>query len=378
MSTTRTILFAGGGSGGHIFPNMAILERLREKRIAIAPHFLVSDRPLDAQIVRRQGLPFTIVPAEPVGLRPDRLLKFYWSFRRSEEVVRDVIRRTGASGLVATGGFVSGPAVTAAQKARVPVALVNLDAVPGRANKFIASKATEVFSVYPTPMLNRAQTIGLPLRRAALAAASGVSPEKARWELGLRPDLNTLLVFAGSQGGSSINKMMIEMCSRTASRKALSDPNWQVLHLSGFAEKEQVQQAYDKAGVHARVEPFCNAMGFAWASASMAIARAGAGTVGEAWANAVPTVFLPYPFHKDEHQRFNAEPLVNAGAAMMFRDHVDPVENVTQLAGPVSSLMGNALQREKMREALLATRPQDGAETVALWLTMAMGIKGRL
>ena len=375
MSTTRTILFAGGGSGGHIFPNMAILERLREKRIAIAPHFLVSDRPLDSQIVRRQGLPFTIVPAEPVGLRPDRLAKFYLSFRQSEKVVREVIARTGASGMVATGGFVSGPAVTAAQKARVPVALVNLDAVPGRANKFIASKATEVFSVYPTPLLSRAQTIGLPLRRSVMA--EGIAPDKARWELGLRPELETLLVFAGSQGGTSINQTMMEMCTRTQARKALADPNWQVLHLSGFADKDQVQQAYDKAGVHARVEPFCNAMGYAWAAASLAIARAGAGTVGEAWANAVPTVFLPYPYHKDEHQRFNAEPLVNAGAAMLFRDHVDAVENVTQIAGPIASLMGNSLQRQKMREALLQTRPQDGAETVALWLTMAMGIKRR-
>lgn len=368
---TRTILFAGGGSGGHIFPNLAVLERLREKRIPVAPHFLISDRPLDTQVVKRAGVPYTIVPAEPVSVRPDKLLRFYWSFRRSEELVLGLIRKLGASGMVATGGFVSGPAATAASRAGIPIALVNLDAVPGRANKFLAKKATETFSVYPTPVLPRAQTIGLPLRRQAVAS---VDPGKARWELGLRPDLETILVFAGSQGGATINQMMIEMCHRTQPRKSLADPQWQVLHLSGFADKEKVQQAYDKAQINARVEPFCNAMGLAWGAASLAIARAGAGTVGEAWANAVPTIFLPYPFHKDEHQRFNAEPLVNAGAALLFHDKVDPIENVTQIAGPLSSLMKNALQREKMREALLRTRPQDGAETIALWLAMAMGV----
>jgi UDP-N-acetylglucosamine--N-acetylmuramyl-(pentapeptide) pyrophosphoryl-undecaprenol N-acetylglucosamine transferase len=371
---TRTILFTGGGSGGHIFPNLAILERLREKRIPVAPHFLISDRPLDAQIVKKAGVPFTILPAEPVALRPDKLLKFYVCFKRSEEQVRQLIARLSASAMVATGGFVSGPAATGACRAGVPVALVNLDAVPGRANKFLARKATETFSVYPTAVLPRAQTIGLPLRRAAMAS---VDAAKARWELGLRPDLETVLVFAGSQGGASINQMMIEMCHRTQSRKALADPQWQVLHLSGFADRDKVQQAYDKAQINARVEPFCNAMGLAWAASSLAIARAGAGTVGEAWANAVPTVFLPYPYHKDEHQRFNAEPLVNAGAALMFKDRIDAIENVTQIAGPLTSLMQNSLQRTKMREALLRTRPQDGAETVALWLAMAMGLGTR-
>lgn len=368
---TRTILFAGGGSGGHIFPNLAVLERLREKRIPVAPHFLISDRPLDTQIVRRAGVPYTIVPAEPVSVRPDRLLKFYWAFKKSEDLVLDLIRRVGASGMVATGGFISGPAATAASRAKIPVALVNLDAVPGRANKFLAKKATEVFSVYPTPVLPRAQTVGLPLRRIAMAS---VDAHKARWELGLRPDLETILVFAGSQGGQTINQMMMEMCTRTAPRKALADTGWQILHLSGFADKDKVQQAYDKVGINARVEPFCNAMGLAWASSSLAIARAGAGTVGEAWANAVPTLFLPYPFHKDEHQRANAEPLVNAGAALMFQDKIDPIENVSQIQGPLTSLMQNTIQRQKMRDALLRTRPQDGAETIALWLAMAMGV----
>ncbi len=374
ITPTRTVLFAGGGSGGHIMPNVAILERLREKRIPVAPHFLVSDRPLDTQILRKHGFPFTVVPAEPVSLRPDKFLRFYRAFKECRALVRGVIERTGASAMVATGGFISGPSVPAAQVAGIPVALVNLDAVPGRANRFLADRATEVFSCYPTTALPRAQTIGLPLRRSMVTR---VSAEKARAELGLHPDRDTILVTAGSQGGATLNQMMMEMSTRAQAKRLLTASGWQVLHLSGFQDRDKVQQAYDKAGVPARVEPFCNAMGLAWSSATIAIARAGANTVGEVWANAVPTIFLPYPFHRDEHQRFNAEPLVNAGAALMLRDQVDPIANATGIVGPLTALMTNGHQREKMREQMLATRPRDGAEAVAMWLAMAMGVTRR-
>ena len=120
---TRTVLFAGGGSGGHIFPNIAVLERLREARFPVAPHFLISARPLDARIVRKHGLPGSIVPAEPVSLRPDRLWRFCRAFKAGEAAVARVLDRAGAAALVATGGFVSGPAVTAAHRAGLPVAL---------------------------------------------------------------------------------------------------------------------------------------------------------------------------------------------------------------------------------------------------------------
>ncbi len=372
MADPPTIVFAGGGTGGHIFPNMAILDRLREKHVPVKPHFLVSTRPLDRQILHKHKLEFTEVPAKPFGWQPRKLIAFMQAFKRSRELVGYELERLDAAAVVATGGFVSGPAVAAAADRDLPVALVNLDAIPGKANRQMASKATAVFSVYSTQMLKRAQTIGLPLRRSAIA---NLPKAKARYQLGLRPDLDTILVTAGSQGASTINEMMMELTTRTEARKALSQ--WQVLHLSGVDDQQDVTEAYRRAGIRARVEAFLTGMGLAWAAATVAVSRAGAGSVAEAWANAVPTIFFPYPYHKDAHQRYNAEPLVNAGAALMLKDEIDPVENANQVTGPLTSLMRNDVQRALMTSALRETRPPDGAETLADWLMVTLGLRGK-
>jgi UDP-N-acetylglucosamine--N-acetylmuramyl-(pentapeptide) pyrophosphoryl-undecaprenol N-acetylglucosamine transferase len=370
MTTTqRTILFAGGGSGGHIYPNLAVLERLRESDAGVSAHFLVSNRPVDEQIVSKEKLPFTAVPALPLVMKPKPLWAFYQAYKQSELVVLDVIVRTQASAMVATGGFVSGPAVSAAQKAGIPVALLNLDAVPGRANRFAANKATESFTVYPTTQLRRAQKIGMPLRHSAIGK---LTPEKARWDLGLRPDLDTILVFAGSQGSTSINAMMMELCTRAQHRKALE--GWQIIHLTGPNDQAKVQQAYDDAQVRGMAHAFCHKMGAVWSAATLAIGRAGAGSVAEAWANAVPTIFMPYPYHKDQHQRLNAEPLISAGAALLQSDLVDPIENVNQIAGPLKALLANETRLEMMCQIMRDTCPPDGAAVVADWLTTVTGV----
>jgi UDP-N-acetylglucosamine--N-acetylmuramyl-(pentapeptide) pyrophosphoryl-undecaprenol N-acetylglucosamine transferase len=369
MSTPCTILFAGGGTGGHIFPNVAVVERLHEQLLPVTPHFLVSDRPLDGQILAKHHLAFTVLPAQPFSLQPRKLFAFIKSFRESERLAAKTIVQTRAAAMIATGGFVCAPAVAAAQKMQIPVALVNLDAVPGRANKLMANRATEVFTVYPQENLPRAQCIGMPLRRSAV---SDMPAAKARRQIGLDPDKETLLITAGSQGASTINQMMIELCSRTEPRKAFAD--WQILHLTGVHEREDVAAAYREAGLSATVEAFYTGMGLAWSAASLAISRAGAGSVAEAWVNAVPTIFLPYPFHRDEHQRHNTEPLVNQGAALLLRDEVDPETNVAQLTGPLVALMRNAVQRSLMRQALRETRPADGATSLALWIAIAAGI----
>jgi len=370
--TKRTILFSGGGSGGHIYPNLAVLERLREAESGgpgVSAHFLVSGREVDEHILRKEGLPFTALPALPLVIKPKALWAFYQAYKQSEQVALNVIVKTNASAMIATGGFVSGPAISAAHKSDIPVAMLNLDAVPGLANRFMANKATEVFTTYPTTQLRRAQTIGMPLRHSAIGT---LSPEKARWDLGLRPDLDTILVFAGSQGSTSINAMMMELCTRAQHRKALE--SWQVIHLTGPHEQQAVQRAYDEAGIRGLAHAFCHKMGAVWSAATVAIGRAGAGSVAEAWANAVPTIFMPYPHHKDEHQRLNAEPLVSAGAALLHRDLIDPIQNVNQIAGPLKALLANEQRLEKMRQIMRNTRPPDGAAAVADWLTTMTGV----
>jgi UDP-N-acetylglucosamine--N-acetylmuramyl-(pentapeptide) pyrophosphoryl-undecaprenol N-acetylglucosamine transferase len=175
-----------------------------------------------------------------------------------------------------------------------------------------------------------------------------------------------LVVTAGSQGAQTINAMMRQLADNRLFRELLAD--WQILHLAGSAEAAQVQSTYDQVGLAAKVMPYLQQMGLAWAAASLAISRAGASTVGEVWASHVPTVFMPYPYHKDQHQRDNARPLVRAGGALMGRDHIDAAANAQALAEQLTPLLQQPDRLTQMAQNLRDSAPPDGAAVVAHWL----------
>ena len=364
-----TILFVGGGSGGHIYPNVAVLERLDELGVDIDARFVVSERAIDDSILRKLDLRGHAISALPLSLKPSGLIKFYKAFKRAELETYDLIRATNAKAMLTTGGFVSGPALKAGSRAGIPCAMVNLDAVPGKSNRFTARYASDLFSAYETTQLRKAQQIGVPLRQSVV---NHVSAQQARLSLGLDPELETLLIFGGSQGGGTVNTAMAELVRRATVRDLFT--GWQVLHLTGEADLEMVRKAYEKHGISGRVEPFCTQMGRAWGAATLAVCRAGAGTVAESWANAVPCLYMPYPFHRDEHQRLNAAPVVNRGGGMLLKDRIDKHDNVGELMGPLRDLMKNHLRREQMHKALKESRPADGATTLAEWLITVLGL----
>ncbi|MEO0586937.1 MAG: UDP-N-acetylglucosamine--N-acetylmuramyl-(pentapeptide) pyrophosphoryl-undecaprenol N-acetylglucosamine transferase [Planctomycetota bacterium] len=364
------VLFAGGGSGGHIYPNAAIAERLARSRID--PVFIVSRRPIDATVCAALPTPDWVpTSAEPIALRPDRLYRWYRAHQAAVAECLDAIDRTEARAVVSTGGFVGGPAVEAAAQRGLPACLINLDAVPGKANRWSARKVDAIFTAYDHTGLPRARHVGVPLRQASLAT---VKPAAARHRLGLQPDRPTLLITAGSQGAATINGAMVELVSRTVAKRALT--GWDVIHLTGSApgELDRVAAAYRPLGINAYVEPFLSDMGLAWSAATLAICRAGAGTVAEAWASQTPSIFLPYPHHRDQHQRHNAEPLVRAGGALLAEDHVDPVATVGGLLGRIAELLSNQARRDAMQACLQRTQPPDGAVAVAEWV---MAVAGR-
>lgn len=369
MANKPTILFVGGGSGGHIYPNVAVLERLQEMGVEVDAQFVVSDRKIDDAILKKLSLRGVAISARPLSLRPDRFLAFYKAFKRAELEVADLIRATGAKAILATGGFVSGPAVRAGGQAGIATGMINLDAVPGKSNRFTARYASDLFSAYETTKIRRAQHVGVPLRRDVVGH---VSAEQARLSLGLDPHLDTLLVFGGSQGGGTINQAMTELVSRATVRDLFE--GWQVLHLTGETDVAAVRDTYRQYGVAGRAEAFCTQMGRAWSAATLGVCRAGAGTVAEAWANAVPCLFMPYPFHRDEHQRLNAAPMVNRGGSMLLKDRVEPHANVGELMGPLRDLMKNTLRREQMRKTLEQSRPADGATMLADWIVRTLGL----
>ncbi|MEE9404187.1 MAG: UDP-N-acetylglucosamine--N-acetylmuramyl-(pentapeptide) pyrophosphoryl-undecaprenol N-acetylglucosamine transferase [Algisphaera sp.] len=379
-SAPPTILFAGGGSGGHIFPNLAVIERLRRAGMAFTPHLLVSSRPLDAKVAREAKVAYTAVPAAPLALKPAAALRFVRGYRAGRAAVAAVIEQTNAQALLATGGFVSAPAVAAAKRAGLPVALVNLDAAAGRANRRAAAMADAVFNATPphpgARSLANAQVVGYPLRRSARPREGKA---EARKRLGLDPSKRTLLVFAGSQGAQTINRALLALL-RGSGKGLLSGT--QVLHLTGggdsaAADRAALEEAYREAHVPAVVRPFCNAMGEAWAAADLALTRAGAGTVAEAWANAVPCVMLPYPYHRDEHQKFNAAPLVVMGGAVVEGDMIEPEANVEMLRKVLGRLLKDEAQRSSMQRALRENPPKDGAKHLAAWVANAAKLSAK-
>ncbi len=373
MLSGPIILFAGGGTGGHIFPNIAVAERLSEQGIDSSQHhFLVSKRPLDAAILQEHGLNHTALHIEP----PPRRLSAVWqrpgfvgAWFSSVGEARRCIEQTDAAVVVVTGGFVSAPVVVAARRAGVPVVLMNLDAPAGLANRLMARRATAVFSV--SNSLN-GQHIDVPLRRSAVGTED---TKVSRTRLGLDPDRLTLLVTGGSQGAETINQTMVELVAMDRVRTVFE--GWQVLHLTGIAREEGVSDAYERAGVSTRAMPFCDRMGLAWSACDLAISRAGAGSVAEVWANATPTIFMPYPFHRDQHQKRNAARLEKLGGAVVIDDRVDPKLNASLLADKLVALMGDADRLEAMTRAMRENPPTDGAGIVAAWLIERCGAQTR-
>lgn len=361
----RTVLFAGGGTGGHIYPNVAIDERLRELAPTLASHFLVSDRPGDASTMEslaRAWSASSVRPLPPLR-RPWRAFGFYLSWRRAIAQAIELFERERIGVVIATGGFVSGPALVAARELRLPRAMVNLDAVPGIANRRLHRECTVVFTAYESPQLPAAKLVGLPLRRASLMQGA---KEDARERLGLDPQRPLLFVTGATHGAESLIRALMTFVGAPDRAKRLAD--WHVLHQCGGFDVATLQRAYDDAGVRAKVVAYLSNMGDAWGSADLAVSRAGAGSVAEAWGNATPTIFAPNPYHADGHQRLNAEPLRAAGGAIIVADHIDPERNQGELGRMLLELLGDPARRDMMRTRLERSRPPDGASTVAKWI----------
>jgi UDP-N-acetylglucosamine--N-acetylmuramyl-(pentapeptide) pyrophosphoryl-undecaprenol N-acetylglucosamine transferase len=365
---SATVLFAGGGTGGHLFPALAIAEQLLDLDPTTRVRFLCSDRPLDTAILNEERLAgepvaFEVIPAKPFGVRPLTALRFIRSWGGAVRAGRGAIRSARQHGpvhVVAGGGFVAAPVVQAARVERVPVLMLNLDAAPGRANRWISKRAAAVVTTAAVPGVSW-EPIPPIVRRAALAPGDAA---ECRRRLGLDPDRPTLFVTGASQGAQSINQMMALLAKEHGAALA----GWQVVHQTGRAENQELDAAYREAGIPAAVFGFSKELGVAWGAADLAVSRAGAGSVAEAWANHVPTVFMPYPYHKDQHQKKNAAALVEVGGAVLCDDRIEPRANVTDAGAAVLGLVRDAARREGMKRALDKLGPADGAKRVALKL----------
>jgi UDP-N-acetylglucosamine--N-acetylmuramyl-(pentapeptide) pyrophosphoryl-undecaprenol N-acetylglucosamine transferase len=293
---SNAYLFAGGGTGGHIYPALAIIEQLRLLDPTAHRELLVSDRPNDRAILEPLDIPFAPLPARPFGSRPRAILKFIPSWGPSVRQTREAIRRLRQTHdrvvLIAMGGFVAAPAARAGHCENCRVVLVNLDAVPGKANELIARKAHSIYTACDiqghstwtrVPPIVRASTI------------QRLDPSQARARFGLDPNTNTLLITGGSTGAQSLNRFLAAYVDQHAETLR----GWQVIHQTGKqisdSELTELRAAYANAGIRAWVEHYIDDMGAAYAGADLGISRCGAGTVPSAGAPSSPPCSSPIP-----------------------------------------------------------------------------------
>ena len=349
-----TVVFAGGGTGGHLYPALAIAEVIEARAPETRFVYLCSTRPVDRQVLGSAHATPTPIPAAPFSGRPRGFALFAASWGKAVNAATAALREArGPVVMVATGGCVAPPAAKVAKKLGVPVVLVNLDAVPGRANRWLMRSADEVF----TAAKGGPGTFVGPIVRRALR--EGPPQGACRKAFGLDPDTPTLLVTGGSLGASTINGTMIERADLGGIPEG-----WQVLHQTGADENGPVEQAYRDARVPAVVRPFIADMPAAWRSADLAITRGGAGAIAELSVVGVPAVVLPYPYHADEHQRLNAGELAESGGVVICDDTRDAAQNAESLKRVLASIVAGE-RLEAMRRAMAAFTDRDGAVAVA-------------
>lgn len=364
MSDVReTIILAGGGTGGHLYPGIAVAQALRAARPQARVLFLCTRRPIDKTILEPTGFEFVEQPIVPLSRSIGGLLRFFRNYRETKDQVRKLLRERKPAAVLGLGGYAAGVAVQAAAHRDIPTAILNPDVIPGKANKYLMREAQAVCCQFdatrehvPVALHAKLQITGCPIRSDLQTLPAR---EEAAGRLGLNPVLSTLVVTGASQGAQTVNEAML------ATVGSLKLQGWQILHLSGKDHAASVREGYRERSIDAAVIDFTPAMADVWAVADLCVSRAGASTCAELTACGVPSILLPYPFHKDMHQRANAKVLADAGAALLLTDEKDAKKNQASLQPALESLLYDATKRAAMSDAARKLGKPQAADAVA-------------
>lgn len=378
MPTNPWFVFAGGGTGGHLYPALAVVEALRADGQPADVTFFCTPRPIDRDILGKAGLeaiPQVVAPVPSVK-KPWQWPGFYLKWRQSVGACMERFHQRRPAAVVGAGGYASGPPVHAALKMGIPAYLLNPDAVPGKANRHMANKGglAGIFAQWDVtrryfPAGAPVLVTGCPVRRDFGLRISdfglrGDARGQALASFGLEPGRRTLLVTGASQGARTINEAIVALAPMIATA------GWQILHLSGKADEESVRQAYaELAGrepaFRYSVLSFTDRMPEAMSACDLIISRAGASSLAEVQAVGKPSILLPYPYHKDRHQWHNAEVLAEAGAAVLIDDVKDAGLNAQALRPVLESLLNDDTRREGMGHAARGLDRPNAGEIIA-------------
>lgn len=312
----KNLAIAGGGTGGHIFPALAIATELKRIMPEINITYLGKKNSLEEKLTSRYDLDFSPIPARPLRrkLSLSNLL-IPWTVMRGSSITKSILKRNRIEGLLGTGGYVSVPALRGARKAGVKIFLQEQNSYPGLATRLFARHADMVFLAYDNAKKYlSAETnishVGNPLR----PDFTMVSKQEGLEFFGLSPDKKTLLIFGGSQGALALNRKVKDNLSlfKQAGNIQLI---WQV----GDYEFNVYKQAFEDSGIDGVVLKFIDRMEMAYAAADLAFCRSGALSLAELAACGLPSILVPYPYAAEDHQYHNAKVFDDSGAAIVVR-----------------------------------------------------------
>ena len=355
------VVMAGGGTGGHVFPALALADTIREREPRAQVQFIGTERGIEKRLIPSAGYPLDFIAARPVlGKGPIDLARAALDAVRGFFRARRLLRAARADLVIGLGAYASFPTVAAAASLGLPIGLLQMDAQPGLANRILGRFARGVFVQFAETARRfapgRARITGIPVRRLPGPAARGDSD--AEPEEGLL----RLLIFGGSQGARSLNRAVLASLSSLDSRDG-----FRITHQTGSAELAAVRDGYRKAGVEAEIEAFYDDLLERIAHSDLVVARAGISTIAALCAAGVASILVPHP-HAAGHQAANARLLEQAGGCVVIRDS----EIEARLADEVRALARDPARRRRMCEAAAAQSRSDAADHIwsicASWL----------
>ena len=355
-------IFAGGGTGGHLFPGMAVAEELRRQFPDVAIEFWGTERELERRILADNGWPHRSMTGEPstnFRRHPLRVLRGHWcAFRQAQ---RWLIAEPPAA-VVGLGGFSSAPVVYAAHRLRIPILLLEQNIIPGRATKYLSRWSDVVCTSFPQTQnflssRCRIALTGNPISREltdharSRTAADYKSPQE-------RP---RLLILGGSQGASAINQALIDALPRLMPHLQ----SWHIVHQTGAADVERVRSAYAERHIEATVAAFLSPMSPWYAHTKCVVSRAGATTLAELACCGIPAILIPYPHAVNQHQLKNAEYYRDRYAAEIVEQQESSPVFAENLTDQLVRMLTDAQRRKQMSEAMQNLAIPDAATTVA-------------
>jgi len=364
--TAPLVAIACGGTGGHLFPGLAVADVLARCGCAIS--LLVSPKEVDRQAAApATGIEVVTLPA--VGLVNGQIRAFVRGFRESYRAAKQSFRARPPQAVLAMGGFTSAPPILAGRRLGAATFLHESNSIPGRANRWLAPLVDAAFVGFPAAVRRlrcpAVQVTGTPVR----SRFHPMDAPACRVALGLDADRPVLLVMGGSQGASAVNHLVIQSLALLTARL----PRLQFLHLTGGRDFDKVRAAYADYRLKASVRPFLTEMELALGAAAAAVSRAGASSLAELAAMRLPAVLVPYPTAADNHQFYNAWAMVESGAARMLEQEKATPE---MLAEMVRGIIERPEQSAAMKESLSKWHRADAAGRIAGQMLETMARQG--